>query len=1271
MGGGASKAGNAKAQDIVTADVVTEPQAAAPAPAGQGAADEAWLAGNAVAVADEPDDGEDDAWGSPAKSRGARQRTGGRASLSAFDAGGADWGSQLQLVGEDNITPATPSPVKSRRGVSSLASARDVLRLADEVGGEQAAEAEVADASAAVLFDMMELLQHLPGPERDRLVLEAASALDAGALEHARDWKSREGSSEPRGDTLLTSAARHGLLNTLAALLERCPALADVSDAYNHTALHVACAGGRLAAARGGAGTPGGGTGGAEWLDAVEALLRGGASVDVRDGMGCTALHYAAAAAERELAMLLLLNGASVNAADEGGSTSFDHATALLATADPRAAPLLEMLREHGGHGGSQPIPVCHPGQGLWGKLAGQEASKAAGSSEEGAGAAVAEGWEELWDPSAGHVYYYNNDTGESTWTLPSPLKQRQQYQHQDQHQQGEVGIEGHAYQHVKEVAVESSVHPWGTPPVWQFDAATDAAATTPQRASPATRRGSTGAPETQTPSTVGSTDLRVSHSSAGADDTQQQQQRTQQQKQQQDGGKVRELMSFLDFDNEMESRRRAARSEQDKEHTAAREKKEALRIKLREEEKIAEVARADAAAKQQQEALAAQLAAMQQALMSTMSEKLEIQTKEAAALVTAAPPATPSPTRRAREANAISDAVARANAEAGVARAQLEAELKKERADARALAADLEATRQREDAARADAAKRAAQVAEASAAAAAAAANGTRDAEAEAQAAQMQRERDALVEKVRQMEADSAARLRAAEEADRARASAEHEERIRLEALQAEKQAEVEAVQARLRQREADASSSADALAQLRREAQTREAEAARLQAELVASAKSAESERAAAAAATASARSAKEDAERRMAEQQLIASSAEAAAADAAAAREQMQNRLRIETKMRKKYLADLESLKGAIRVLCRVRPLSNMERKKECAVITESPEPGVINVRLPEGSSAARVEAAKTGTGNRSVRTFEFDVVFGPESSQAEVFAEVKPLVQQAVDGFNVCIFAYGQTGSGKTFTMSGEGGDGTLLGLMPRAVYEMYSILERHSEDVEASVQFCMTELYKDHLEDLLLEQRPGESNSAFTQRRPELKVKMDPNGIVFIDGVTMADAPTAQELQQLIEAGTAHRHTSATLMNAESSRSHLLMSVYIRSRNKATRVDTVGKLTLVDLAGSERMGKSGVTGDAAKEAVSINKSLSALGDVIGALTKGAKHVPYRNHTLTRLMQDSLGGNAKTLMVVNCSPADYNFDETQNSLAYVPASAHIRHPWCAIA
>jgi hypothetical protein len=122
------------------------------------------------------------------------------------------------------------------------------------------------------------------------------------------------------------------------------------------------------------------------------------------------------------------------------------------------------------------------------------------------------------------------------------------------------------------------------------------------------------------------------------------------------------------------------------------------------------------------------------------------------------------------------------------------------------------------------------------------------------------------------------------------------------------------------------------------------------------------------------------------------------------------------------------------------------------------------------------------------------------------------------------------------------------------------------------------------------------------------------------------------------------------------MNAESSRSHLICSMIVKLTNRRSGQQTVGKLTLVDLAGSERVDKSGATGEQLKEAQSINKSLSALGDVIAALTTAQSHIPYRNHPLTMLMSDSIGGNAKTLMFVNTSPADYNVQESNNSLAF---------------
>ena len=149
---------------------------------------------------------------------------------------------------------------------------------------------------------------------------------------------------------------------------------------------------------------------------------------------------------------------------------------------------------------------------------------------------------------------------------------------------------------------------------------------------------------------------------------------------------------------------------------------------------------------------------------------------------------------------------------------------------------------------------------------------------------------------------------------------------------------------------------------------------------------------------------------------------------------------------------------------------------------------------------------------------------------------------------------------------------------------------------------------------------------------------------------------MAEVDSAQALQDVIDHAMDQRHVSATAMNSESSRSHLIISVLIETVHAITGRPTVGKLSLVDLAGSERVGKSGVSGEGMEEAMAINKSLSALGDVVNALTTGAKHVPYRNHKLTTLMSDSIGGNAKTLMFVNLSPADYNAEESHSSLLY---------------
>merc|ERR1719331_2007240 len=164
-------------------------------------------------------------------------------------------------------------------------------------------------------------------------------------------------------------------------------------------------------------------------------------------------------------------------------------------------------------------------------------------------------------------------------------------------------------------------------------------------------------------------------------------------------------------------------------------------------------------------------------------------------------------------------------------------------------------------------------------------------------------------------------------------------------------------------------------------------------------------------------------------------------------------------------------------------------------------------------------------------------------------------------------------------------------------------------------------------------------------------------------MMYVDGVTEREIKNPEELMQALAEGERRRHVAQTKMNSASSRSHLLLSIIIECNVKETQQVLYGKITLCDLAGSERPKKSEVSGDGLKEAIEINKSLSALGDVIEALTKGSKTVPYRNHKLTMLMQDSLGGSSKTLMFVNCSPASSNAEETQMSLKWASRARHV--------
>ncbi|CAE8592400.1 unnamed protein product [Polarella glacialis] len=332
-----------------------------------------------------------------------------------------------------------------------------------------------------------------------------------------------------------------------------------------------------------------------------------------------------------------------------------------------------------------------------------------------------------------------------------------------------------------------------------------------------------------------------------------------------------------------------------------------------------------------------------------------------------------------------------------------------------------------------------------------------------------------------------------------------------------------------------------------------------------------------------------------------------------------------------LRKRYHNQMQDMKGAIRVFARIRPQVAREAGDK------------VGVRKLDAFS---MEVDDKRDVKQPAKNFNFDAIFDEHSTQEDVFADCRALVGSCVDGFNVTVFAYGQTGAGKTHTMYGSKDS---PGLVPRAADELFEVVGRYSIDCQCRVICAMFELYRDELVDLLVTKTKGKPP-------PVLEVKKDSRGTVKVEGACEIEVHSPEELLKAIAVGQDRRHVASTKMNADSSRSHLIFIVTVEVTNNKTKQVSTGKLTLCDLAGSERLKKSEVTGEQLKEATSINKSLTALGDVIEALTKQAKHIPYRNHRLTQLLSDSLGGNAKTLMFVNCSPAFGNLEETGSALSY---------------
>ncbi|MES1907742.1 MAG: hypothetical protein MHM6MM_000801 [Cercozoa sp. M6MM] len=331
-------------------------------------------------------------------------------------------------------------------------------------------------------------------------------------------------------------------------------------------------------------------------------------------------------------------------------------------------------------------------------------------------------------------------------------------------------------------------------------------------------------------------------------------------------------------------------------------------------------------------------------------------------------------------------------------------------------------------------------------------------------------------------------------------------------------------------------------------------------------------------------------------------------------------------------------------AVHVAVRVRPLLGGERVNDARDVVKFP----------------REKELQLGEDGR--HRFTFDNVFAPSTQQSAVFDRcVAPLVDVFLKGMNATVFAYGQTGSGKTHTMGTSAGARTDAdvdrGVVPRVIDAIFDYVNSSSDESDCAVRVTFLEVHKETLRDLLA---PNDDEIP--------SIREGRGGELVVQGVGEHAVTSADECLSLLERGSLYRKTSSTKMNAHSSRSHAVFTVYLTQRaTEEGEEDSflTSKFHFVDLAGSERVKRTGAEGAQLKEGISINTGLLALGNCIAALSEKKAHVPFRDSKITRLLQDSLGGNARTLMIACISPADSNFDESLNALRYANRAKNIEN------
>jgi len=318
------------------------------------------------------------------------------------------------------------------------------------------------------------------------------------------------------------------------------------------------------------------------------------------------------------------------------------------------------------------------------------------------------------------------------------------------------------------------------------------------------------------------------------------------------------------------------------------------------------------------------------------------------------------------------------------------------------------------------------------------------------------------------------------------------------------------------------------------------------------------------------------------------------------------------------------------NTIKVVARFRPQNAVEAAANSTPIVEFNSEDTCTVSSLEASG-----------------TFTYDRVFPTNAKQHEVFDySIRSTVDDVLAGYNGTVFAYGQTGSGKTFTMMGADiDDAEIKGIIPRIVQQIFQSIRQSDSSIEFTVKVSYMEIYMEKIRDLLVPQNDN------------LPIHEDKLRGVYVKGLHEFYVAETEEVIQILERGGKSRAVAATNMNQESSRSHSIFVIEVAQKNEASGAIRSGRLFLVDLAGSEKVGKTGASGQTLEEAKKINKSLSSLGNVINALSDGkSMHIPYRDSKLTRILQESLGGNSRTTLIINCSPSSYNDAETMSTLRF---------------